>query len=171
MAVSRGTYELFKSAEGNISVAITLMVISLLPLAEGTSLLPLADGTTQEVDYDIYDFMKEKVIPIVIGIMTVVGAVTSLRTVSQLVGRCPCRKKNCYDKAVQTVNPAPETIYPDSLWVSRAGERYHTNNHCSGFRLHKVTPCAICVSRGTPPSEDDRVRKRMQPDSVIEPVR
>ena len=115
--------------------------------------------------------MKEMALPIVIGIMTVVGAVTSLRTVAQMVGRCTCRKKHCYDKAVQTIDPATEIIYPDNLWVTRAGERYHSDNHCSGFKLHKVTPCAICVPRDAPQPEDDRVRRKMQRNSVIEPVR
>ena len=78
---------------------------------------------------------------------TVVGAVASLRAVAQMVGRYTCRKKHCSDKAVQTIDTVTEIIYPDNLWVTRAGERYHSDHHCSGFKLHKVTPCSLCVSR------------------------
>ena len=139
VAAAKGAYELVKAIAKNNPAASGIISASLLPF--------LAEGATQEEEYDIYDFMKEMALPIVIGIMTVVGAVTSLRTVAQMVGRCTCRKKHCSDKAVQTIDPATEIIYPDNLWVTRAGERYHSDHHCSGFKLHKVTPCSFCVPR------------------------
>ena len=42
----------------------------------------------QDARYDIDDFLKEMSLPIAIGIMTVVGTVTSMRAVAQMVGRC-----------------------------------------------------------------------------------
>ena len=101
----------------------------------------------QDARYDIDDFLKEMTLPIVIGIMTVVGVVTSMRAVAQMVGRCACCRRRCHDKAVPTDDLAKAITFPEKVYVTKAGERYHADSGCSGFKLHKVTPCAICISK------------------------
>ena len=141
-----------------IRSAFIFMVYSLLPLfAEGTTVeasTTLPEDRVPDLEYDIYDFTKEIFLPIVIGIMTVVGVMTSFRAMARMVRSFTCLKKHCSDKAVQTSDPVTEIIYPDHLWVTKAGERYHSDHHCSGFRLHKVTPCSFCVPRKLSSSQE-----------------
>ena len=54
------------------------------------------------------------------------------------------------DSIEVSTQTAPYFVYPSSVFVSRAGDRYHLDDRCGGLSGHAAAPktlCGTCASR------------------------
>ena len=137
-AAARGAYELVKAIAARTPAASARVAAALLPF--------LVEGASPPANEEEDDFWRKFVVVLIVGLLTIVGLVTSLRTFSLIVCHCACCQRRYHDRGCQTDGIAWKL--PAMVWVSRAGERYHLDGKCSGFTLFPKTPCGLCIPRG-----------------------